>query len=184
MGFSYTIKNSQGALLKRFILLFLPVFVFALNIDFDSFSADFTQTVTNEHKKKITYNGALIVKKPDKALWSYKKPVRKDVFVNGQQVIVYEPELSQAVYMNKKTMPSIDEMLKNAVDMGGGKYKANSGGKAVFFSMKDSLPQNITYADEMDNQVEIRFSNQKKNVQAPNSLFEFKATEGIDIIKQ
>ena len=167
-----------------FWLLLIPFYLFGLNIDFESFSADFSQTVTNEHNKKITYSGSLSVKKPDKALWNYKKPVKKELYINESQIIVYEPELMQAVYMHKKSMPSINEMLKSAVDLGGGKYKTRSADKDITFELTGSLPQNISYIDDMGNSVKIVFSNQKKNPPLTNANFEFNAPSGIDIIRR
>lgn len=168
---------------KLFLLFLLSLSLFALNLEFESFSADFIQTVTNEHKKSIVYSGSLTVKKPDKALWSYKKPIKKDLYLNASQIIVFEPDLAQAVYMTKKSVPNISEMIKSAVDIGGGRYKTN-GSKIVFFTMKDAIPHTISYRDDMDNSVEIVLSNQKKNPAVANSFFEFKPTADIDIVKQ
>jgi outer membrane lipoprotein carrier protein len=170
--------------MKKMILLMLPLWIFALNIDFDSFSADFTQTVTNEYKKKIVYSGSLLVKKPDKAYWNYKKPIKKEVFINSGEVIVYEPELLQAVVMHKKNLPNIVEILKGAKELEGGKYRAMSGQKEMIFTMASGIPERITYKDDMDNSVEIVFKNVKKNFPAPSSLFEFKAPANIDVVKE
>jgi outer membrane lipoprotein carrier protein len=170
--------------MKRIILLILPLWLLALNIDFDSFSADFTQTVTNEHKKKIVYSGSLVVKKPDKAYWNYKKPVKKEVFINGGDVVVYEPELLQAVMMHKKNLPNITEILKGAKELESGKYRAMSGQKEMIFTMASGIPERITYKDDMENSVEIVFKSVKKNFPAANSLFEFKAPANVDVVKE
>jgi len=170
--------------MKNLILLAFPLWLFALSIDFDSLSADFTQTVTNEHKKKIVYTGILLVKKPDKAYWNYKKPVRKEIFINGDEIVVYEPELLQAVMMRKKNLPNIVEILKNAKELDGGKYKAVSGQKEMIFTMAGGMPERITYKDDMENSVEIVLKNGKKNASAPNSAFEFKAPANVDVIKE
>jgi len=169
---------------KLILLLTLPLLAFALNIDFDTFSADFTQTVTNEHKKKIVYQGSLNVKKPDKAYWNYKKPIKKEVFINGGDIVVYEPELAQAVVMRKKNLPNIVEILKNAKELEGGKYKATSGQKEMVFTMSGGLPERITYKDDMENSVEIVLKNAKKNPSMSQSTFEFKVPAGVDVVKE
>jgi outer membrane lipoprotein carrier protein len=170
--------------MRLLFILILPIYLLALSADFDTLSADFTQTVTNEHKKEIVYSGDLSIKKPDKAIWRYSKPIKKDVYIYGTLVIVYEPELAQAVYMTKKNLPNINSLLKNAVVVGENRYKAKNDGRDIFFDMKDGVPHSITYHDDMDNAVEIKLSNQKKNIPVSNSAFEFVAPTGTDIIKQ
>ena len=70
-------------------------------IKFSTLSAEFTQSVATE-KSTLSYGGKLYLKKPDKALWVYTKPVLKEIYITKNQVIVHEPKLKQATITNYK----------------------------------------------------------------------------------
>ncbi len=65
---------------KILLLLTFAASMFAFTIDYDGFEADFVQTVKNKSGKKIEYFGKLKAKKPDKGVWEYLKPVKKNSF--------------------------------------------------------------------------------------------------------
>lgn len=168
---------------KIFIVLLLAANLFALSFDYETFEATFTQTVKNKSGKKIEYTGKIAAKKPDMALWEYKKPIKKSVYINKDEVIVYEPLLSQAKYLKKKSSVSLESILKNAKKEGENLYSAKDGDVVYKFSVSNDMIERLTYKDSLDNEAEILFSSRKKNVNLPTSTFVFNPPADTDIIK-
>jgi len=168
---------------KVFICTALAASLFGLSFDYESFEANFVQTVKNKSGKKIVYSGRLAAKKPSLALWEYTKPVKKSVFVNDESVIIYEPELSQAKYLKKRNSISLESILKKAKPEGKDEYSAKDGDTTYRFSVSSGMIEKLTYKDSLENDTEIIFSNRKKNIPIANKSFEFTPTPDIDIIK-
>lgn len=168
---------------KVFIFAIFAGYLFGLSFDYDSFEANFVQTVTNKSGKKIVYSGKIIAKKPNLALWEYTKPTKKSVFLNDEGVIIYEPELFQAKYLKKRNSVSLESILKKAKPEGKNEYSAKDGDTIYHFSVSDNMIERLTYKDSLENDTEIVFSNRKKNIPIANKTFEFTPAPDIDIIK-
>ena len=64
-----------------------------------SFSADFTQTLYSSEKnqKPIIYKGKIEALAPSSAYWNYLSPIPKEIFIQDNTMILYEPKLKQAI---------------------------------------------------------------------------------------
>lgn len=170
-------------LMKAFLSLIFAVSCFGLTLNYDTFEANFVQTIKNKSGKKIEYVGKLTAKKPSLALWQYTKPVKKSVYIKNDSVIVYEPELSQAKYLKKKGNISLDSILKNAKAEGTNEYSAKDGDITYYFKVSDGMIEKLHYKDSLENDTEIIFKDRKKNMSVKSDLFDFKPTPDIDIIR-
>lgn len=168
---------------KIFVFISLSISVFALSFDYETFEANFVQSIKNKSGKKIVYSGKVIAKKPNYAVWEYTKPVKKIVYVNNDTVIIYEPLLSQAKYLKKKNSVSLDAILKKAKPEGNDEYSAKDGDITYKFKVKDNMIERLTYKDSLENDTEIVFSERKKNSAVSQKTFEFTPSADIDIIK-
>lgn len=84
--------------MKILTLLFTLTLSLYANLELlDSFEADFTQSVTDEKGKKLTYKGTLKAQRPNMALWSYTSPIQKSVYIKEGLVSIVEPELEQVL---------------------------------------------------------------------------------------
>ena len=79
------------------LLLFLSDLFAGIPLNFSSFQADFIQQIDDESKKIVKYYGKVYAKKPKTALWKYTKPIKKDVYINDNAVVIVEPELEQVI---------------------------------------------------------------------------------------
>lgn len=156
---------------------------FGINLEYDTFEAEFVQKVKNKSGKTIVYSGKLIAKKPDLALWEYVKPIKKSVYLNKDTLIVYEPLLLQAKYLKKSGSISLDGILKGAKILAKDEYIAKDGDTTYKFKVSDNMIERLTYTDSLENDTEIIFSNRKKNISLPQKLFVFTPPTDIDIIK-
>lgn len=168
--------------MKIVFFLIIAIFAYAVDIDANSFEASFTQTVTNEQGKSFKYSGRIIAKKPNYALWTYTKPFKKEIFVNGDKVTVYEPKLAQATISKSANIPNIYELAKKAKAISKDEFEASYDGVKIYFKLQDGTPVKIYYKDKIDNTVEIVFSNIKKNIPIDNAEFIFIPPKDTDII--
>jgi outer membrane lipoprotein carrier protein len=170
--------------MKTVIFLLFAIFAYAVEIDANSFEASFTQTVKNEQGKSFKYSGQIVAKKPNFALWTYIKPFKKEIFIKGKQVTVYEPNLAQATVSENANVPNIYELAKKAKQVSQDEYEAVYDGVKIYFKLNSGAPEKIYYKDKIDNNIEIVFSNMKKNQPINDKIFDFIAPSGTDIIKQ
>ncbi|MSN96294.1 outer membrane lipoprotein chaperone LolA [Campylobacter sp. FMV-PI01] len=169
----------------KFISLFLIFFLnfaFCYELEFKTLSADFIQTIKNKDSK-IIYSGNFFATN-SAAFWSYKTPNLKDIYFNKTQVVVIEPELEQVILTNLKDIPNLIKVLKNAKKLKPNLYSANFNDILYKIELKDSLLYKIDYKDNLDNEVEIVFSEVKKDENLNQDLFLPKIPDGFDIIMQ
>lgn len=172
---------------RLLLLLALLISFASANIDFEkmeTFKANFTQTVTNESGKKITYDGEIFVKKSGKVLWKYQEPIKKDVYIIDQRVIIDEPELEQVVLTTLEKNIDIVTLLKNAKELKKNLYSTKLYDTEYFIIVKDDKIEKIYFKDELSNNIDIDFSNIKINAQIDDSLFMFIIPENYDVIEK
>ena len=68
----------------KLLMIFLScvTMLFAKIDHFKTIQSDFTQKVTNDQNKTITYEGRFYATEDKKALWIYDKPVSKKIYFN------------------------------------------------------------------------------------------------------
>ena len=158
------------------------VFVFAGGIEFDTLSANFSQTVQSDDAK-ISYGGDFSATK-ENAVWHYKTPTIKNIFFSFTKVVVIEPELEQAIITNIKETPNLTAILANAKPNKNGVYEASFDDVKYLIEMKEGLPSKISYTDKMDNKVVINLSNVRKNAPVNEAIFKPAIPINYDIITQ
>ncbi|MDF1876886.1 outer-membrane lipoprotein carrier protein LolA [Sulfurimonas sp. SAG-AH-194-L11] len=138
--------------------------IFSMN----SFEADFTQVVTNEKGNRLKYTGHIKAMKPQYALWEYRKPSTKFIYVNKNRVMIIEPDLEQVIV--KELHNSIDffKIIKNATKIDKYTYTTNLQSVQYTIHISDSQLKSIEYKDQLDNSVSIDFTNHiiNKNMDA------------------
>ena len=158
------------------------VFAFASEIEFDTLSANFSQTVQSDDAK-ISYGGDFSATK-EHAVWHYKTPTIKNIFFSFTKVVVIEPELEQAIITNIKETPNLTAILANAKPNKNGVYEASFDDVKYLIEMKGDLPSKISYTDKMDNKVVINLSNVRKNAPVNEAIFKPAIPKNYDIITQ
>ncbi len=165
------------------ILTFLVVQIFA-NIGFiESFEADFTQTVTDEKNKALTYKGHIIASKPQYALWKYTSPIQKDIYINAFNVTIIEPEIEQVIIRKLESSFDFFHMIKDAKEIAKNKFIALYKETKFTITTQNKLLKSISYIDEFENNVTIVFTNQKQNIQINPDIFLPKIPIDFDVIR-
>ena len=168
--------------MRIFIFLF---FVINLCFSFDlksinNIKADFIQITTSDNNK-IEYSGNAVITKGYKSYYEYTKPIKKQVFINEKEIIVYEPHLSQAIIFDSKRKGLVD-VLNNA-KIEGDRIISHIDDMTFFVSLdSNDMPQKIEYIDNLDNKIEIILKNVKINTDINENIFIFNAPQKTDII--
>ncbi|MGL2596177.1 LolA-like outer membrane lipoprotein chaperone [Helicobacter pylori] len=148
-----------------------------------SFSAHFKQVLKNE--KPLVYYGILKAKAPNWALWVYEKPLKKEIYMNDKEVVVYEPNLFQATITPLKDKTDFFTILKQLKKQTDGSFQTTINKTTYRLVFKDGKPFSLEFKDEMNNLVTITFSQAEINPKIPNEIFVFNPKdENIDIVRQ
>ena len=171
-------------------LIFMLMFMFystlfASNIeDMKTFEAKFTQTIINSSNKKIEYTGKIFIKEPSKIVWKYESPIIKNVYISKNFAIIDEPELEQAIFTSLKKEINIVKLLKNAKEIKTNVYLTTMYDTDYTITLENKRIKSIKYKDELENSINILFTNILQNHEIDESNFKFKPPAGYDIIRK
>lgn len=168
---------------KLLLATFISVQLFASLQELTSFEADFSQSITDEKEKILTYHGRITALKPQNARWSYIKPIKKDVFINDFKVTIVEPEIEQVIIKRIESNFDFFKIISSAKKIDQNTYVAFYRETKFTIVKKNSLIESISYLDEFENSVKITFENQKQNHTIDESIFIPKYPMEFDIIK-
>jgi len=149
----------------------------------NSFEADFTQTVTNDKDNSLVYKGSIVASKPQNALWVYKKPIQKEVYISKLNVTVVEPEIEQVIIRSIDSNLDFFNMIKNAKKIKENVYEAIYGDSKFIITTNNTIIKSISYVDEFENKINIIFENQKQNKEIDMEIFTPKYPLEFDIIR-
>jgi outer membrane lipoprotein carrier protein len=155
-------------------------------LNISSIESNFMQVITNSQNAKVTYRGRLYAtQKSNKALWEYTKPVSKKIYYEGGgKLVIIEPELEQAVYAKLNKVPNILKLLEDARKTPSGLLVTNFNGIKYFIKTEGNKIKKVSYTDEMQNRVNIIFSNEKINGYIDNRKFVYQIPANYDILEQ
>lgn len=168
--------------MRLFFILLLALFSYGFEFNYKSITADFNQSVTTEDGKKIFYRGKIYAKVPNLMLWHYEKPIEKKIWINFSKVEVYEPNLIQVTIYNNSSKDNFFKLLKEAKKIDETTYLKHFNQKDIYFKVNNSNLKRIYYKDKIDNFVEIKFFNQKTDINISNNTFMPTYPEYVDTI--
>jgi len=149
-----------------------------------SFEAEFSQTITDEKGETLSYSGVLKALKPQFALWDYKKPVEKRVYIQRRSVTLVEPELEQVIVRRIAGNFDFFTLINSAEKLDNNHYIAKFEESDILITLQDSKLLSLSYKDKFDNDVRILFSNQVQNIQIPIEVFDATYPGDYDIIAE
>jgi len=123
-----------------------------------SFSAHFTQKITNPNKKVIKYSGTILLNSEGSLKWSYQKPTKKEVCSNGKAFTIVDHDLEQVSFHKLNRALDLTAILRQAKHHKNNLYVATYQNVLYTFSLdKRGHIDQIAYKDTLDNVVNIRF---------------------------
>lgn len=154
----------------------------------ESFQADFTQTVSNKEEsnvsqKPIEYQGKILAKSPNMALWEYTAPIPKSIYIKGPEVIIYEPLLEQATVSSIKENIDLFHLVGNAKEIRPNLYLSHILEQDYYLSVSsEGVLQSIEFSDKLGNVVNITFKEIVVNEPIDSLLFEFAPKSSVDLL--
>ena len=171
--------------MRKMTLLFLFFTTVFAKIEISSFESDFKQTVKDETGKTIKYFGKLYFKKPLKVLWKYKKPIKKEIYIVDDRVVIIEPELEQITITHFGETKNIIDILNKAKYVDKNRYEAIYHKQKFYIFLDDKKKlKKIRFKDKLENEVEIIFLKPKQNIDLDDSIFKYKTDPSFDIVVQ
>lgn len=152
------------------------------SLNFNSLDAAFTQHITDDHNKTITYEGHLWAQKPQNALWHYRKPVEKMVYIVDNRVTVIEPDLEQVLIKTIGADLDIFSIWRKATEVKPDEYLATFQGRQYRVKLEGDLLASISYRDDFDNKVLIDFTDVNQTGPIAVSRFVPEVPEDYDVI--
>ena len=169
---------------KVLISTLLTLECFANLTHIHQFEADFQQNIVDDKNKTISYYGHIKASAPHYALWNYTKPIVKSIYIMDNRVVVVEPELEQAIFKTMDDDFNFFNMIKNAKKIKKDLYQARFRDKVFMIRTKKDTIDSITYKDEFDNNITIKFSNSSINKTIPSKDFEPDIPNDYDLIQE
>ena len=164
------------------LLLTLYTICFASLHNLTSFEADFVQSIKDDKNKTLVYKGHIIASKPQFAIWSYKEPIEKDVYINNWSVTIIEPEIEQVIIKKIESNFDFFKLIENAKEIEKNIYIAQYKGSIFKIKLVNNLIDSIQYLDEFENNVKILFTKQVENQIIDNNIFQAKYPLDYDVI--
>lgn len=166
-----------------FFLLIITSILSSSTLDMNSFEADFNQVITDDKGKELSYSGHIVALKPQYALWSYKNPVEKKVYITPYSVTVVEPAIEQAIIRKITSDFDFFNMIQKAKKITDDKYIATLNSSKYTILLDNSVIKSISYLDEFENKVSVFFNNQSKNNEISKNIFIPNIPVDYDIIR-
>lgn len=157
--------------MKYLLLAILITTTYADIFNITSFEADFKQNITDENNKTITYTGSLKALKPNYALWHYKTPIEKSVYIDTKTLTVVEPELEQVLIKHIDEKLDFFTILQKAQKREENLYTTEYKNMEIVIKTESNKILSLGYKDEFDNIVELTFENQIENAPIEEKLF-------------
>jgi len=148
-----------------------------------TFEADFIQEVTNDKGNVLSYKGHVVASKPQFALWKYNSPNNKQIYINASQATIVEPEIEQVIVKEIEGDFDFFKIIKNAQKKEDDTYVAKFQNTSYTIVLQNSNISSISYKNELDNNITINFSNQKKNTTIDFNIFNAIIPSDYDIIR-
>lgn len=174
----------MGILKIVVVSLGLITSLFAWGENLKSIEADFEQHIEGDDGASVYYRGKIIGKSPNKVKWDYQMPLKKEIYMNNNEVIIYEPSLEQVSYSTLNTKSDFISIIKSAKKREDGAYHTTIDNvEYVLFVDKDDKPKSISFVDSMGSKSVLKLSNVKINGKINDSLFSFTPPKGVEIVE-
>jgi len=168
-------------LLLIFTVALTPLFAFLDTIN--TYSANFTQRITDDQNKSIVYRGDLKAKRPNMAVWHYHTPVEKQLYLSKHKAIIIEPELEQAIIRDVGSDIDFFTILSKAKQITNNTYLAHYREIIFIITMKKNVIERINYEDVFENNIELIFSKQQINKPINDTVFKALIPRDYDILR-
>jgi outer membrane lipoprotein carrier protein len=144
---------------------------------------NFKQKITYDSGKSTTYLGIIYIKKPYYIKWEYRYPIKRNIYISKNNIMLDEPELEQVTRIKMKKRLELFKIFRNTKKINKYKYIAKIENRKYTIFYKRYNIQKILFKDSLENDVSIVFSKHKKNISYKKNFFTFKIPSYYDILE-
>jgi len=166
-----------------------------------AFEASFSQVVLNsEGEVEDESTGHVVIDRPNRFYWDYATPFRQEIVSDGQQVWLYDHDLSQVtVRPIAEALAGTPVALLSGVDLEREfVIHAGESGRLQWVDMyplaedtdftrirlgfKGNAPAQMELFDQFEQVTRITFSEAKVNHKVDSQLFVFRVPDGVEVV--
>ncbi len=168
----------------------------------ESVRAEFTQDLLAADGSSTAHAaGTLYLRKPGRFRWDYSSP-KQLIVCDGTNLWLYDPELEQATARRvRDTLSQTPAMLLSGEAKVRDGFTVHDGGKGggldwivlvpkandtdfreIRLGFAGELLRRMEFADKLNQRTAIELKRLERNAHLPDSLFEFVAPPGVDVI--
>ena len=173
--------------------------------DVKDITTDFTQKSSIEGFEEKIFDGRLYLKKPNQIRWDYLRPVKQNIYITGDKVILYLPEEREAIVQTLSGHPDAEPAmgLLSNIEKWNDLFSIRGDGEEGDFFKIELRPKTmlliekvlvdihkethyisrLTLFEKSGNRVSFYFSNIKTNSGLKDSLFDFNIPKGTEILE-
>ena len=173
--------------------------------DVNDLTADFVQQSYIEGFDAKSFRGTLFLKKPGMVRWDYTRPVKQNIVINGDKIILYFHEQKQAIIQKASAHPDAEPAmgLLSNIEKWEESFSVKGEDPSGDFFMLKLTPKTMTMVKEVivevdketyyikklilfensGNRVSFSFSGITFNSGIKGSLFDFKIPGGTEVLK-
>ncbi len=173
--------------------------------DVNDFTADFIQQSFIQGFDAKNFKGKLYLKKHGLVRWDYVKPVKQNIIMNGDKIILYFHEQKQAIIQKASDHPDAEPAmgLLSNIDKWEESFSIkgeDSSGEflrlkltpitmtmmkevVVEIDKKTYYIKKLTMLEKSGNKVSFSFSGMKFNSGIKDSLFDFRIPSGTEVLR-
>lgn len=156
---------------------------FALGENLQSIEADFEQFIVSEEGIPAHYEGKIYGKAPNKVKWDYTNPLKKEIYMKDNAVLIYEPSLEQVSRSHLKEKTDFISIIKSAQKQPDGTYHTKiEDTQYVLFVDKNDTPERIEFVDSMGSKTILKLTKVKLNPKIQDKIFEFSIPKGVEVV--
>lgn len=158
--------------------------ILAWGEDIRSIEADFLQIIESEDGIPAQYSGKILAKAPSKVKWDYTTPLKKSIYMQEGEVLIYEPDLEQVSHSSLRDKSDFISIIKSAKLQSDGAYHAKIDN--IIYKLyvdKANKPERIEFVDNMGAKTTLKLSNVKLNKALSDKIFIFNIPKGVDIVE-
>ena len=149
-----------------------------------NFKANFSQKITNPKGKVIRYSGRVYFSNKSMFKWKYTRPTKKEVCTNGTNILIVDHDLEQVSKYFVKNGINISKILKRAQRYKKNIYLTRYKKRRYTIQLNNNRLQAIAYFDDLDNKVQIVFSDMRyANGRLPSKLMKCTYPRSYDWIE-
>lgn len=167
-------------------------------------SAEFKQVQSDEKGKVLsTSTGHMWLSRPGRFRWSYETPYQQLMVCDGKTLWMYDPDLTQVTIRpaNEALLGTPAALLSQRSTLSD-QFKLEDGGsngkirvvrlkpksgdsdfKAIELSLKNGIPQQMKFLDQLGGSSTVSFTKVETAVQLDESLFKFVVPKGTEVIE-